>query len=140
MTIIFHVANKATGLFLASVEPHLKEARAHFAGKLKEDKQTYQDITIESFVTPLREVSLHRAVFDDFIVYSNSPAGIRRVIDAHKGKVQVPGRVARLPVHAHRLSAWMIRSRTALCSCPIRSFATWSARPRASRNAAGSRP
>ena len=85
LTIIFHVANK--DLFLAAVDQHLKEARANFAGKLKEDKQQYQQITIESYVTPLREVSLHRAMFDDYVVYSNSPVGIRRVIDTYKGKL-----------------------------------------------------
>jgi hypothetical protein len=86
VAVIFHVASKP--LFQSAAEPHLKEARGNFAGKLKEDKQTYRDIVIESFVSPLREVSLHRAFFDDFIVYSNSPAGIRRVIDVHKGKLK----------------------------------------------------
>jgi hypothetical protein len=33
-------------------------------------------------------VSLHRAVFDDFVVYANSPAGLRRILDARKGKVK----------------------------------------------------
>src|SRR5262249_52470036 len=31
---------------------------------------------------------LHRAFFDDFAVYSNSLAGLHRVIDAHKGKTK----------------------------------------------------
>jgi hypothetical protein len=40
--------------------------------------------TIETFVTPRREVSLHRATLGDFVIYSNSPAGVRRVIDAQR--------------------------------------------------------
>src|SRR5262249_8248387 len=49
-------------------------------------KAEYQGVVVESFVTPRREVSLHRAAFADYAVYSNSPAGVRRVIDAHQGK------------------------------------------------------
>ena len=82
LTVLFHVANKA--LFLVGVEPYVKQALANFGGKL--NAQSYHDIVIESFVTPLREVSMHRAAFGDFVVYSNSPAGIRRVIDVHLGK------------------------------------------------------
>src|SRR5205807_8160969 len=35
---------------------------------------------------PLREVSLHRAIVDDYVIYSNSPIGLRRALDAHRGK------------------------------------------------------
>src|SRR6185436_3398400 len=37
-------------------------------------------------VTPLREVSTYRAAFGDFVVYSNSPVGLKRVIDTHQGR------------------------------------------------------
>ncbi len=84
VTIIFHVTKP--GLFLAGVEGFLKEARQKFGEALKESKSTHLEIPIESFVTPLREVSCHRAAFDDTIVYSNSPAGLRRVLDCYKGK------------------------------------------------------
>jgi hypothetical protein len=83
LTIVFHVANKE--LFLAATQPQLQQTLANFGGKLKVD--THQEINIESFVTPLREVSFHRAMFDEYIVYSNSPVGIRRIIDTYKGKL-----------------------------------------------------
>jgi hypothetical protein len=43
-------------------------------------------VTVESFVTPLREVSLHRAAFGDYVVYSNSCAALRRVLDTRAGR------------------------------------------------------
>jgi hypothetical protein len=86
LAIIFHVANK--NLFLAAAQQHIAEARTNFGKLLKEDKQQYQGIAIESYVSSLREVSLHRAVFDDYIVYCNSPVGIRRVLDTYKGKTK----------------------------------------------------
>lgn len=85
VTLIFHVNNKE--LFLAGVGKFLDEARKKFGDSLKESKAEHLGIAIEGFTTPLREVSCHRAVFDDFVVYSNSPAGLRRVLDAHKGKI-----------------------------------------------------
>lgn len=83
-TIIFHLANKA--IFQASVEPYLKEAKKNFGGRLRETKSEYLGVAIESYVTPQRQVSLHRAFFDEYVLYSNSPVGIRRVIDTAKGK------------------------------------------------------
>src|SRR5205823_5833840 len=82
--IIFQVSNK--DLFLTGLDRLVNEARQKHKTALKENKAEHQGIAIESFVTPLREVSLHRAVFEDYVVYSNSPAGLRRVLDAHKGK------------------------------------------------------
>jgi hypothetical protein len=40
------------------------------------------------FITPLREVSLHRAIVGDFVIYSNSATGLRRVLDAHQGRLK----------------------------------------------------
>jgi hypothetical protein len=82
VTVIFQVVNRA--LFLAAVDKHLRAARREFGKQLKESKAVYHHIKVESFVTPLREVSLHRAQFGAFVVYSNSPAGVRRVIDTHQ--------------------------------------------------------
>src|SRR5262249_14125027 len=65
----------------------IQEARKDFGGQLKEGKEVYRGITIESFVSPLREVSTYRATFDDFVVYSNSPVGLKRVIDTHLGRI-----------------------------------------------------
>ena len=85
ITVIFQVTDRA--LFLGVMDLFLKEARAAYPGQLREGTDDYRKVTIESYVTPLREVSLHRAVLDDFVVYSNSPAAIRRVIDAHQGLI-----------------------------------------------------
>src|SRR5262249_23665762 len=83
-TIIFQVTNKS--VFETGAERNLTAARKTRGKHLKEDKSQYQGVAIESFVTPLREVSLHRASFDDYAVYSNSGVAIRRVIDAHQNK------------------------------------------------------
>lgn len=84
VTVLFHVANRP--LFLAAVDTFVREARKEFGAQLQESKREYHGITVESFVTPLREVSLHRAVFGDFVVYANSPAGLQRVLDTHLGR------------------------------------------------------
>ncbi len=84
LTVLFHVHNRK--LFLAGVEQFLQEARKEFGKQLHEAKADYQGVAIETYATPLREVSLHRAMFDEFVVYSNSPAALRRVIDTHQGR------------------------------------------------------
>jgi hypothetical protein len=84
VTVIFHVVSKE--LFRTAVDPFLQQARKKFGKELDESKSDYHKVKIESFVTPLREVSLHRAAFDDFIVYGNSLAGVRRVLDAYQGR------------------------------------------------------
>jgi hypothetical protein len=85
VTVLFHVRNR--DLFRAAVEPFLAEARQTFAGRLQEGRGEYEGLTIESFTTPLREVSLHRAFVGDVVVYSNSLAAVRRVIDTHRGRL-----------------------------------------------------
>jgi hypothetical protein len=86
VAVIFHVIS--ADVFRAGVEPYIREARQEFGGQLREGKEQYNGVTIESFVTPQREVSLHRAAFDEFVVYSNSTAGIRRILDARAGKIK----------------------------------------------------
>ncbi|MFO0968729.1 MAG: hypothetical protein U0793_24495, partial [Gemmataceae bacterium] len=86
LTLLFQTKNKA--FFLSGVQPHIEEARRLWGKQLKEEKREHRGVAIESFVTRLREVSLFRAVIDDVVVYSNSPAGVRRVIDAHQGKTK----------------------------------------------------
>ncbi len=86
LTVLFHVANRK--LFLAAVEPFILEARKQHGAELKETQADYHGLTVESFVTPLREVSLHRAVFGEFVVYSNSPVALRRVLDTHQGRTK----------------------------------------------------
>ena len=85
-SMIFQVTNQF--LFQTGTEPYLAETRKKFGKDLTEDKTVHQGITIESFVTPLREVSLHRTTFGEFTVYSNSGVAVRRIIDAHKGKMK----------------------------------------------------
>jgi hypothetical protein len=82
INVIFHVASRP--LFLAAVEGFIKEAKQEQGDRLQEGKDEYHGITIETWVTPLREVSLHRAMLDDFVIYSNSSAGIRRVLDTQR--------------------------------------------------------
>ena len=86
VTVIFHAANKA--VLLGALQGPLEQAKKKFGGQLMTSKSRHQETDIESFVTPLREVSLHRAVFEDFIVCSNSAAGVRRVLDAYRGKLK----------------------------------------------------
>ncbi len=86
VAILFQVLNK--DVFLAAVEPFLAEARRKYGGKLAEDKADYHGVSVESFVTPLREVSLYRAGVGDVVVYANSPVGVRRVLDAAAGRGQ----------------------------------------------------
>jgi hypothetical protein len=86
LTVLVHVTNAK--LFLAGVEKFLREARQEFGSRLKEGKADYQGVAVESFVTPLREVSLHRAVLGEFVIYSNSPTGLRRALDAHHGRLR----------------------------------------------------
>jgi hypothetical protein len=70
------------------VEPFVHQARKKFGKQLTEEKTAYREVTIESFVSTLREVSLHRAFLGEYAIYSNSPIGIRRVIDCAKGKLK----------------------------------------------------
>src|SRR5262249_55498445 len=83
-TVIFHVVNR--DLFLASVDPFIQRARTEFGDRLRETRERYNDVAVESFVTPYREVSLHRATVDDYIVYSNSAVALRRVLDTRAGR------------------------------------------------------
>lgn len=86
LTLIFHVVS--TDLFRAAVNPFIDRARKKHGEALKEDKTDLDGVTIESYVTPRRDVSLHRAFVDDFVIYSNSEAGIRRMLDARKNKIK----------------------------------------------------
>ncbi len=86
LTVIFHVTDPQ--VFLKGVEPFLQEARKEFGRRLRESRTRYHDLWLESFVTSYREVSLHRAVVDRFVIYSNSPVALRRSIDAYQGRLK----------------------------------------------------
>src|SRR5262249_53652122 len=84
VTLIFHVNNSTA--FLAAVAPYLEKARSEFRGALQAKREMHGNVRVESFVSPQREVSLHRAVVDDFVIYSNSAVAVRRVLDTHAGR------------------------------------------------------
>jgi hypothetical protein len=84
VTILFQARNRE--LLLNALEPFLNEARQESGNQLHEGKETYQGVPVESFVTPLREVSLYRASVDDVVIYANSKAALQRVLDARQGR------------------------------------------------------
>jgi hypothetical protein len=86
LTVIFHVSNRA--LFLGAVDSFIQQARKEFGKDLHESKADYHGVPVETFVTPLREVSLNRAVLGEFVIYSNSPTGLRRVLAAQQGRIK----------------------------------------------------
>jgi hypothetical protein len=85
LTFIFRVVNRT--LFLSALDPYLNAARKEFGSRLQETKTVYRGIAIDSHVTPLREISLHRAFLkDDIVIYSNSLVALRRTLDTHLGR------------------------------------------------------
>jgi WD40 repeat protein len=84
VSVLFHVTDARA--FLNAVEPFLGEARKEFGDRLHQEKTDYQGVAIESFVSPLREVSLHRAVVGDVVIHSNSPVALRRILDTRAGR------------------------------------------------------
>ncbi len=74
------------GSLVAALDQMLAEARKKFGARLKESKSSYQGTTIESRVTPYREVSLHRAILGDVVLLSNSKVGLQRVLDTAQGR------------------------------------------------------
>lgn len=86
VTTVFRVANAA--LFRTLSEPFIQEARQEFGKDLKEAKIEYHGVTVESYVSPLREVSLYRAAVEDVVIHANSPVAIRRVLDAGQGRAK----------------------------------------------------
>jgi hypothetical protein len=87
VTVIFHLANKKA--FQRAVEVFIDKARKKWGGNLAEAVLPLGElsgITVEEFKTPRREVSLYRAFVDDFAIYGNSQVGMRRVLEAYRGK------------------------------------------------------
>lgn len=85
LAVIFDVADQ--GLFRAGTQPFIASARGEFGAALTESRSDYQGVAIESFATPHREVSLHRATIGDIVILANSPIGIRRILDAQAGRI-----------------------------------------------------
>jgi hypothetical protein len=84
VTMIFHTINGP--LFRAGLEPFIQAARDEYGADLKEGKGTYHGVTVESYVTPLREVCLYRAVVGDIVIHANSAVALHRVLDAGQGR------------------------------------------------------
>jgi hypothetical protein len=85
LAVLFQVVSPK--VFLGAVDPFIVEARKKF-GKMNETKGVYKGVDYETFVTPLREVSLHRATVGDVVVYANSPVGLRRILDTQEGRIK----------------------------------------------------
>ncbi len=84
LSMIFHLANKQ--VFQFAVEGVLKQTRTKFGKDLIEKTEKFGDVAIESAVTLRREVSMHRAYFGEFVVYSNSGAAVKAILETHAGK------------------------------------------------------
>ena len=89
VAVLFDVKSKR--LFLASVDGFIAEARKKHGDELKEVQATYKNVAVESYTTPLREVSLYRASLGDVVVYANSFVGLQRIIDTHQGTLEPIG-------------------------------------------------
>jgi hypothetical protein len=83
VTALFHVKDR--GAFLAFGDGQIERARAEHGDALREGQARYRGVDVQSFVTPDRTVSLYRVAVDDFVIQSNSPAALKRVLDAHTG-------------------------------------------------------
>jgi hypothetical protein len=86
LTVIFHVMDMKR--FDEILQPLVDEARQANKGRWRAAREDYGNVLVESFTTPLREVSLHRASVGDFVILSNSPVGLRRVLDTRSKKVR----------------------------------------------------
>jgi hypothetical protein len=84
LSVIFHVSDKVA--FRRAVAPLVERARDQYGRRLHESAISYRGVAIDSFVTARREVSLYRAEVGPFIICSNSPVAIRRILDTHAGR------------------------------------------------------
>lgn len=82
LSIIFRL--KARPVFEAAVQRYINEARAHYPD-LEETRELHGNVSIERLATGDGTVRCYRAWLGEYCVYSNSPAGIRRIIDTQAG-------------------------------------------------------
>lgn len=80
VTVMFRTRNLV--LFLDGVDPVLQLARRKWGEKMQVAKQRHRGTVIESYVTPGREVSLHRAIVGEVALFGNSLPGLKRALDA----------------------------------------------------------
>jgi hypothetical protein len=79
VSVLFHVTDSKR--FLETVDPFLQDARKEFGAKLAASQSKHRGATIESYVTALREISLHRTAVENVVIYSNSLAALHRILD-----------------------------------------------------------
>jgi hypothetical protein len=84
VTVLAHSPRPAE-LLAALDAPRADAARRHGAA-LVGGSYDYGGVTVSHWRTPLREVSLYRAVLGEFVVCSNSRPALERVIDARGGR------------------------------------------------------
>jgi hypothetical protein len=85
VTVLFEPSDKKH--LLATLDALVERTTKPFGGEVQVTHTTYRDVTIDGWRTPRREISAYRAEVGGAVVCSNSPAAIRRVIDAHAGKL-----------------------------------------------------
>ncbi|MGF1581217.1 MAG: hypothetical protein ACFCD0_17770 [Gemmataceae bacterium] len=83
VTIIVRTKNPRG--FLNVVDGMIERNRKRFDNQIQRSEAEYQKVEITSFTTPFREISLHRAVVDDFVFCSNSRKALELVLDTHQG-------------------------------------------------------
>lgn len=84
LTVIFHLTDPKE--LLKHHDAFIAEARRKYRAEWKEGKTDEGGTTVEHFTTPLREVSAYRAVVGEFVVVSNSRVGLKRALNAQRGK------------------------------------------------------
>jgi hypothetical protein len=84
VSVLFHVND--TKALRKLLKPFLSAAKREHGDRLRYRKEKVRGVTVESWVTPGREVSLHRAAFDDFVVCSNSAVALERILDVRAGR------------------------------------------------------
>lgn len=82
-TILFRLKDRP--LFQTNLQRFLDEAKKTYPAA-EEGTFDCEGVKVDFLKTALREVSHYRADIDDVRIVSNSPAGIRRVIECAKGK------------------------------------------------------
>ncbi|MEM7232366.1 MAG: hypothetical protein AAF517_09340, partial [Planctomycetota bacterium] len=83
LTVVFEL--KAPPLFFANLEKNRLLARKRHKD-LRRGVEHYHGHEIHSVRTPLREVSSYSVQVENYAIVSNSPVGIRRVLDAKDGR------------------------------------------------------
>jgi hypothetical protein len=84
VAVIFHVDDpdqlvKLQDQYMGKLSKELNVKMAHVL-------PGHYSYHVESYTAPLRVVSLHRIVLDNYVICANSPAGLKRIRDVYAGK------------------------------------------------------